>query len=1161
MKRFTFILFFTICLFLTKEGKSQDFYDINTIQTLEINFVWNNWDAKLDSLKATGNGDGRLIANVKINGTNFDSVGVRYKGNSTYRPYYAKNPFNVKLDHIIKQDYQGYETLKLSNVFRDPSFVREVISYEVARRYTPAPKCNFIKVFVNGNYHGVYSNVESIDSEFLKKHFGSKDNTFIKAGANSNWGNPEPLGCSPSNYSFCSLEYLGTDSACYQKYYELKSEHGWQDLIDLTNTLNNNFSSIENILDVDQALWMLAFNNVMVNLDSYSGKFIHNYYLYKDDEGKFQILIWDLNQSLGSYKRTGFGVPVLTINDRKNLTPLLHQNDFIHFLIRKLLNNTRYRKIYLDHVRTIVEENYTNDRLKLMAQSLHALVDSAVQADPIKLYTYQNFLDNLNLTTVITNDVTPGITDLLEGRKAYLTNNSNAFPPNIPEISNVAHTRITPKSYGITAQALHTDTLELKFRIGTNGSFQKIEMFDDGNHGDGVANDNIFGASVSLDQGTAQYYLEAENVNAIKLMPKNAESEFFTIINSINPGDIVINEFMADNIATRADQDGEFDDWIEIYNTTNQAISLNGLCLSDDLNEPTMWAFPDTTIAANGYLVIWADKDDGQAGLHANFKLSKSGEDVLLAKADSTILDSFTFGSQITDRTAGRMPNGVGAFRVLNPTFSAVNFSGTPAPTIPAGNVVVNEFMAVNKLARADQDGEFDDWVELYNTTNTAISLNGVFLSNDATNPYKWAFPDTSIQANSFLIIWLDEDEAQAGLHANFKLAQVGESIILSNLDSSTIDAIQYGPQMKDLACGRFPNGSGNFKWVQTTFSNSNVDFGTIPTPPSNGLVINEFMASNASTVVDQDFELDDWIEIYNNSASPVNLDNFYLTDEFGNPYKWDLPDTTIGGNQYLIVWADKDENQAGLHTNFKLSSYGEKLMLCYAFNQVIDSISFDLQFPDTSFARFPNGTGPFNYAFPTHNAFNNSPPLDAEIINWKASTSNCQIYLEWTTLQEQNTAFFAIERSVDEINFDRIDTLGAAGNSSNPIHYNYLDEKPVEGRANYYRLAQVDLDGSINYAEILAVDTFCSGQGIIKLYPNPVQKRLLYELDQFDIGDIQINIVDVQGRIVYNNTFIYTNSVIGFINRADFSSSAPGVYIFQVKSKGKVQHHKIVLE
>jgi hypothetical protein len=318
--------------------------------------------------------------------------------------------------------------------------------------------------------------------------------------------------------------------------------------------------------------------------------------------------------------------------------------------------------------------------------------------------------------------------------------------------------------------------------------------------------------------------------------PRRAEFEFQALTASSGyapAGDLVINEFMADNDTTRADQDGEFDDWIELYNNTAGSISLEGFFLSDDLDNLTKWAFPaGTTIAGNGYLIIWADDDTTQAGLHAAFRLAAGGEAVALVGADGAIVDTVTYAAQATDLSHGRFPNGTGDFQDMDPTFNAANTEGVTDPTDPeletsplAGDLVINEFMAANEATQADQDGEFDDWIELYNNTANTISLDGFSLSDDINELTKWTFPDgTSIAANGYLMIWADGDVDQDGLHADFGLSAGGETLVLSDTDGKLVDTITYANQVADVSHGRFPNGTGDFKDMTPTFDAENND-------------------------------------------------------------------------------------------------------------------------------------------------------------------------------------------------------------------------------------------------------------------------------------------------------------------------------------------------
>ena len=142
---------------------------------------------------------------------------------------------------------------------------------------------------------------------------------------------------------------------------------------------------------------------------------------------------------------------------------------------------------------------------------------------------------------------------------------------------------------------------------------------------------------------------------------------------------VIINELMADNDNTVADPQGDYDDWLELHNLTDNSVLLTGMYLSDKEEEPTKWEFPENTeIPANGYLIIWLDEDgeDAPEGLHANFKLSKKGETVMLVDTDARgnqVLDSITFGEQQEDVAFGRWPNGIGDFQVVERTPEAPN--------------------------------------------------------------------------------------------------------------------------------------------------------------------------------------------------------------------------------------------------------------------------------------------------------------------------------------------------------------------------------------------------------------------------------------------------------------------------------------------------------
>lgn len=647
---------------LSLHSFSQGFYDINTINTIEITFEESNWDQILDQYEQAGDEE-RLMGSVSINGEVYDSVGVRYKGNSTYNANQVKNPLNIKLDYIIDdQDIEGYGTLKLANVYKDPSFIRETLSYEIARKYFPASQANYDNVYINGTHLGLYTNDQSVDKLFAQTHFGSKNNAYFKGEITSD-GPP----------SGGVWEYYGQDSSNYYGSYEMRSDYGWLDLINFTDTLSNHNEELEEVLNVDRHLWFIAFSNLFVNLDGPINN-PQNHYLYKDDNGRFNPILWDLNECFGVFGQHQT-LGNLNTYGLQHLNPYANLNESEFPIISKVLSNEKYKKIYVAHMKTIIEENFADGQYIDRALEIQDIIADDVQADQHKFYTYSNFIDNLYNSVGGGPNATIGIEQLMETRVDYLLGLAD-FQATQPQISNASHSPEQVSAYSVvwvTAEVEQATQVILKHRNSTFDVFAETEMFDDGNHEDGAANDGVYGASIVASSTDIQYYIYAENDDAAAFLPIRAEYEFFSI--SVN-GSLVINEFMADNETTMSDQDGDFDDWIELYNNSDVAISLEGYYLSDDPTEPDLWMFPDTTIMAGGYLIIWADKDEDQSGLHAGLKLSASGENILLSDPDLILIDEVSFGEQTIDISYGRYPNGTGDFDFMSPTFNMENMSG-----------------------------------------------------------------------------------------------------------------------------------------------------------------------------------------------------------------------------------------------------------------------------------------------------------------------------------------------------------------------------------------------------------------------------------------------------------------------------------------------------
>lgn len=142
-----------------------------------------------------------------------------------------------------------------------------------------------------------------------------------------------------------------------------------------------------------------------------------------------------------------------------------------------------------------------------------------------------------------------------------------------------------------------------------------------------------------------------------------------------------------------------------------------------------------------------------------------------------------------------------------------------------AGSVVINELMPKNSATVADQDGEYDDWIELYNLSDEDVDISGFFISDKKNNPTRWQFPEgTVIGQKDYLIVWADGDSmTQAGLHTNFKLsAAEGENVVFMTSDQQLIDLVEFPPTLIEQSYARIPNGTGDFQWTTPTFNAPN---------------------------------------------------------------------------------------------------------------------------------------------------------------------------------------------------------------------------------------------------------------------------------------------------------------------------------------------------
>jgi CotH kinase protein/Lamin Tail Domain len=664
-------------MLLTGKTAPGGWYDSATIRTINLDFPQSNYWSLLTANYQTHTD---LLAKMTVDGVVYDSVGVRFKGQTSYSMNNTeKKSFNITMDYLLdNQDIMGYQTLNLNNAFQDASFLREVFYQHQIRRHIPTAKSNFVQLYINGQNWGIYPNVQQLNKTMLREWFFSSDGAFWRADRPDGTSGGGPGGGGPGwGDGTAALNYLGADTATYQKYYILKSseqDKPWNLLIEAANALNNTPTDmlttvLPDYLDIDRTLWLLASEIAFTDDDSYVYKGKMDYYLYYEAEtGLMFPMEYDGNSAMETNLITTW-------------SPFYNANKVNYPLLNKILAVPEWRQRYLAHLRTIISEEMNPTVCTKMLDNYKAMISTLVQEDPKKIYSFAQF--NTEVTTLknfVTNRVNYLNSNAEVSQVAPVIQSANLFnsagaawqQPIAGEQPNVQAMVTAPA--GISAVTLY-------YTSQLTGHFETTPMFDDGQHNDGAANDGLYGANLPAQiAGTwVRFYIAATantTAKSVSYLPTGAEHDVFVYqVQSVAlSSPIVINEIMAVNTNTATDESGAYEDWIELYNNSNQNVSLEGYTLSDNAANLTKYTIPSgVNIAPNGYLIFWADEDASVGPMHCNFKLAGSGETLYLLNKNTQIIDSVTFGQQLANRAYARTPNGTGQYMIQSPTFNANN--------------------------------------------------------------------------------------------------------------------------------------------------------------------------------------------------------------------------------------------------------------------------------------------------------------------------------------------------------------------------------------------------------------------------------------------------------------------------------------------------------
>jgi len=604
---------------------------------------------------------------TKENGVEFSSnAGIRIHGESSrasekksfriyFRSEYGRSKLNYRLFETRAADEykrflvrSGGQDNPLSAatwcLLRAPMF--HTLHREVQPTFSSAKPTI---LFINGKLWGIYFFRERIDEHYVQNNFGINDPDLIKStpwhyGGEVIVGDKEHW---KETFIFFRRNYMG-DPENYEQAKEL---------IDLENFTDHN------IFNIYGANWDWPHGNVFK-------------FRPRTPAGKWRWVIWDVDGIFGRDVRARYpswnGLEWAT-RDKVRLD--LNTSDAENLLwstemLRSLLNSQDYRHYFLNRFADLLNTTLKCSHVHHILDSLAVVIEPDVHLETSRWagtvemwrehvaymkdyaskrehYVYQHLLEKFAICDTITVTISS----------------------NLPEGGSVKINTITVAQFPWKGAYFLGVPITLKAQPNQGYRFT--------------------GWKGSLAQQSSDS-LAVVPEGSLDIQPQFSKINFWT-------PRIVINEFLAANQSSFTDEYGEFDDWIELYNDEENSILLQGKYLSNDFVNPTQWPFPDTTIEAKGYLLIWADGDTSQGKLHTNFKLDKAGEQIGLFESDAKInipIDTVTFTGQKDDTSFGRIKDGDSLWTFFNiPTPGAKNVFNPDTTSLRIHHISVDKII------------------------------------------------------------------------------------------------------------------------------------------------------------------------------------------------------------------------------------------------------------------------------------------------------------------------------------------------------------------------------------------------------------------------------------------------------------------------------------
>lgn len=609
-----------------------------------------------------------------------ENVGFRLRGNTSRES--AKKSFKISFNTFVSgRKFYSLDKMNLNGEHNDPSIIRSKICCDWFNEIgLTASRAAHAAVYINDEYYGLYISVEHIDDEFVNRRYRDTSGNLWKCL----W--PADLtyrGADPSNY----YPYFGDERP-----YELKTNkdrYDYSQLARFIDILNNTsdadfIDSVEQILEVPEALKYFAMDILTGSWDDY--RFLkNNYYLYYEPRvDKFHLIPYDYDNTFGV---DWFGIDWATVDPYD-----YPASDDSGRPLMRLLEVPEYRNLYT-HMLQFYAANVTALNLNdSRIDSIKTMIAPWAEQDLYRTYdwgfTIEDFNESYSSDSYSNQHVKRGLKEFIKRRNTSLTGQLE-YTDSEPIIYALDYRPKLPgpeDSITVTAAVfcpVSVAGVDIAFRPGNLTVIETIPMtYQPVSSSKKIEDaDRWIGVIPPLGPGGfGAFHINIKGDNtALSGYPRNG----YITLSVIEPqvSGLKINEFMASNNRTVSDEAGEFDDWLEIINVGNQSVSLNGLYLTDKIDNFTKWGFSlsDSILAPGEFLLIWCDDDEEQGGYHTNFKLSANGEFLAIIAEDGvTVLDSISFGEQSADISYGRYPDGYDAWQYFSiPTPGASNDVGT----------------------------------------------------------------------------------------------------------------------------------------------------------------------------------------------------------------------------------------------------------------------------------------------------------------------------------------------------------------------------------------------------------------------------------------------------------------------------------------------------